>query len=198
MIDQELLLKFGSIQKEYDKNELIFSENETARYYFQIKKGMVKMNNFNDDGKEFIQGVFYKEQSFGEPPLFVDITYPANAMTLSQCEIFVLPKKQLLALLFQHPEVHLNITKNLAKRLHFKAIIASEISSQEPEHRVLRFMDYLKHDIAKINGEFNFEIQHTRQQMADILGLRVETVIRAIKNLESKKEVQIIHRKVFR
>lgn len=198
MINTELLLAFDAHQKTYEKNEIIFSENDTARYYFQIVEGMVKMNNFNDDGKEFIQGVFYKGQSFGEPPLFVDINYPANAMTLSKCTILVLPKKRLLALLFQHPDVHLEITKNLAKRLHYKAIIASEISSQEPEHRVLRFMDYLKQDLTKIEGKFNFEIAYTRQQIADILGLRVETVIRAIKNLEAKNEVQIIKRKVFR
>lgn len=198
MIDKELLLAFDARQKAFEKNELIFSENETARYYYQIVEGMVKMNNFNDDGKEFIQGVFYKDQSFGEPPLFVDIKYPANAMTLSKCLILVLPKVRLYQLLLEHPEVHLEITKNLAKRLHYKAIIASEISSQEPEHRVLRFMNYLKEDVAKVEGRFNFEIAYTRQQIADILGLRVETVIRAIKNLEAKNEVQIIKRKVFR
>lgn len=198
MIDTELLLAFDALQKTYEKNEVIFSENDSARYYYQIAEGMVKMNNFNDDGKEFIQGVFYKGQSFGEPPLFVDIKYPANAMTLSKCTILVLPKERLYQLLIAHPEVHLEITKNLAKRLHYKAIIASEISSQEPEHRVLRFMDYLKTDVAKVEGKFNFEIAYTRQQVADILGLRVETVIRAIKNLEAKKEVRIIKRKVFR
>ncbi len=198
MIDTELLLAFDAHLKTYEKNELIFSENETARYYYQIMDGMVKMNNFNDDGKEFIQGVFYKDQSFGEPPLFVDIKYPANAMTLSKCKVLILSKERLFKLLLEHPEVHLEITKNLAKRLHYKAIIASEISSQEPEHRVVRFMDYLKYDVAKIEGQFNFEIGYTRQQIADILGLRVETVIRAIKNLEAKNEVQIIKRKVFR
>lgn len=198
MIDTKLLLTFGARIKEYEKNELIFSENDSARYYFQIMSGMIKMNNFNDDGKEFIQGVFYEGQSFGEPPLFVDINYPANAVTLSKCALLILPKKQLLHLLFEYPEIHLEITKSLAKRLHYKAIIASEISSQEPEHRVLRFIDYLKNDLAVLDTKFTFEVPYTRQQIADILGLRVETVIRAIKSLESKKEVQIRKRKVFR
>lgn len=198
MIDTKLLLTFGARIKEYEKNELIFSENDSARYYFQIMSGMIKMNNFNDDGKEFIQGVFYEGQSFGEPPLFVDINYPANAVTLSKCTLLILPKKQLLHLLFEYPEIHLEITKSLAKRLHYKAIIASEISSQEPEHRVLRFIDYLKNDLAVLDTKFTFEVPYTRQQIADILGLRVETVIRAIKSLESKKEVQIRKRKVFR
>lgn len=198
MIHKELLLDFGAQTKIFSKGEMIFNENDTARNYYQIISGAVKMNNFNDDGKEFIQGIFYKEQSFGEPPLFIDVKYPANAEALSESKLLVLSKNSLLELLYQHPEVHLNITKSLANRLYYKAIIASEISSQEPEHRVLRFIDYLKHDVNKIDEKFSFRIDYTRQQMADILGLRVETIIRAIKSLEAKNELQIIKRKVFR
>lgn len=198
MINEQLLLDFNAKICEYFKGEEIFSENETANYYYQIISGAVKMNNYNDDGKEFIQNVFYKTQSFGEPPLFIDVKYPANAIAFSNCKVLVLEKNSLYELLYKYPEIHLSITKSLANRLYYKAIIASEISSQEPEHRVLRFFDYLKKDVARVDGEFTFKIDYTRQQIADALGLRVETVIRVIKNLERKKKVQIVKRKVFR
>lgn len=198
MINEQLLLDFGAITKKYSKADIIFSEDENAKNYYQIIDGVIKMNNYNDDGKEFIQGIFYKQQSFGEPPLFIDVKYPANAEALTDANILILSKDKLYKLLYKNPEIHLNITKSLAKRLYYKAIIASEISSQEPEHRVLRFLDYLKKDIAKIDGKFTYKVAHTRQQIADILGLRVETVIRVIKNLEKKNELQIIKRKVFR
>ncbi|WP_306301125.1 cyclic nucleotide-binding domain-containing protein [Tenacibaculum maritimum] len=74
MIHNELLLKYGAKTQEYTKNKIIFSENEYAKNYYQIISGAVKMSNFNDDGKEFIQGIFYKQQSFGEPPLFINVT----------------------------------------------------------------------------------------------------------------------------
>lgn len=198
MINEQLLLDFNARIKEYSKGDLIFSQNETARYYYQISSGAVKMNNYNDDGKEFIQNVFYKTQSFGEPPLFIDVKYPANAIAFSDCKLIELDKNRLFDLLYKYPEIHLNITKSLANRLYYKAIIASEISSQEPEHRVLRFFDYLKNDVYKVSGDFTFKINYTRQQIADTLGLRVETVIRAIKNLEKQKKVLIEKRKVFR
>ena len=41
-------------------------------------------------------------------------------------------------------------------------------------------------------------VEITRQQIADLTGLRVETVIRAIKSLEKKGEVTIKDRKVYR
>jgi CRP-like cAMP-binding protein len=198
MIPTELLLDFNADIKEFQKDDIIFSENNSARNYYQVKNGIVKMNNYNDDGKEFIQGIFYKEQSFGEPPLFIDINYPANAVAIEKSEIYILPKDRFFTLLKNHSDIHLNITKNLAKRLYYKAIIASEISSQEPGHRILRFFDYLKHDIYKLEGKFTLKIEHTRQQISDLLGLRVETVIRAIKQLEKQGEVKIEKRKVYR
>jgi CRP-like cAMP-binding protein len=198
MIPEELLHKFNAQYKQFQKGEIIFTENQTAYNYFQICSGIVKMNNYNDDGKEFIQGVFYKNQSFGEPPLFIDVKYPANAEAISESEILVISKEQLFKLLQANPEIHLKITQSLAKRLYYKAIIASEISSQEPAHRVLRFIDYLKNDVYKITGEFTFKVDYTRQQIADTLGLRVETVIRVIKSLEKKGNLRILKRKVYR
>ncbi|WP_299053005.1 Crp/Fnr family transcriptional regulator [uncultured Polaribacter sp.] len=197
-IPKTILLNFGALKKQFLKNELIFKEHTTANYFYCIESGMVKMNNFNDDGKEFIQGIFYEGQSFGEPPLFINTTYPANAIAITDVTLLVLSKNKLFDLLQQNQDIHLMITTNLAKRLHYKAIIASEISSQEPEHRILRYFDYLKKENNSNTTKFSYKINHTRQQIADILGLRVETVIRGIKNLEKNKELQIIKRKVFR
>ena len=112
MIDEQLLLDFNAEIRGYSKGKTIFSENNTAKYYYQIVSGAVKMNNYNDDGKEFIQNVFYKGQSFGEPPLFIDVKYPANAIAFSDCKVLKLEKENLFKLLFQYP-------KNLSNILNF-------------------------------------------------------------------------------
>ncbi len=198
MIPENLLFKYGGEKKQFEKNEYIFKEGQKAYYYYQIVSGEVKMNNFLENGKEFIQSFFAPPRSFGEPPLFADILYPANAMATAASEIIFLKKEAFLKLLISHPEIHLKITEALATRLHYKAIMAPEISSQEPEHRILRIMDYLKKDIYKLERPFSFKIELTRQQIADLTGLRVETVIRATKNLEKKKELKIKKRKLYR
>jgi len=45
------------------------------------------MNNFNDEGKEFIQSIFKKGDSFAEPSLFINCIYPANAEALIRADI---------------------------------------------------------------------------------------------------------------
>lgn len=197
MIDESLLLDHGARKVSYSKGDQLFREGDAAVNFYQIASGEVKMNNYNEDGKEFIQGIFSIGQSFGEPPLLANVKYPANAEAISDVEVFQLSKENFLELLSSNPKVHLKITTTLAKRLYYKAIMVSEISSQEPEHRILRIIDYLK-QVDKVEGEFNYRLDLTRQQLADLTGLRVETVIRATKSLEKKGELQIKKRKVYR
>ncbi|MCH2225316.1 MAG: helix-turn-helix domain-containing protein, partial [Crocinitomicaceae bacterium] len=82
--------------------------------------------------------------------------------------------------------------------LYFKAIMSNEISVHESGHRILTLLDYLKNDIYKIDGKYTYKVELTRQQIADLSGLRVETVIRTMKDLESKGEIKRIDRKVYR
>ena len=69
MISPELLEKYSAVMKSFGKNDIIFEEGNLPTHYYQVISGEVKMSNYNDDGREFIQGIFYKEQSFGEPKI---------------------------------------------------------------------------------------------------------------------------------
>lgn len=198
MIAIDLLEKYGALKKTFDKNDIIFEEGNLPTHYYQIISGEVKMSNYNDDGREFIQGIFYKKQSFGEPPLFLNQNYPANAIAVEDAEILLLPKDNFMKLLQENATVSIRIIENLAQRLYYKSVMAAEMSTQEPEHRILKLID---HGIAYFNfkkEENGYLINFTRQQIGDLTGLRVETVIRTIKALEKKGVLKIINRKVYR
>lgn len=198
MIAIEVLEKYGALKKSFDKSEIIFAEGNLPTHYYQIISGEIKMSNYNDDGREFIQGIFYKNQSFGEPPLFINQKYPANAIAVENSEVLLLPKNNFMKLLEENPKVSIKIMENLAQRLYYKSVMAAEMSTQEPEHRVLKLID---HGIAYFNfkkEENGYLINFTRQQIGDLTGLRVETVIRTIKALEKKGVLKIINRKVYR
>lgn len=198
IIDERILLECGATLKKYSKDTIIFQEGEKAKYYWQIKSGEVKMNNFNDEAKEFIQGIFSDGESFGEPPLLIAKSYPANAVALTNVVLLQLPKTVFLELLRKHPETAIAITTRLANRLYYKSVMASEISSQDSEHRLLKLIDYLKIHVEGVPENKKYGVTLTRQQLADLTGLRVETVIRAIKALEKKGALIIEKRKIYR
>jgi CRP-like cAMP-binding protein len=58
MIATELLEKYGAVKKFFNKSDVVFEEGNLATYYYQIISGEIKMSNYNDDGRECIQGIF--------------------------------------------------------------------------------------------------------------------------------------------
>lgn len=198
MIPTELLLQFGAQPKHYPKDTVLFNEGESARFYFQVHSGEVKTNNYNDEGKEFIQGIFTEGDSFGEPTLLNGRHYPASAQTITDVVVFVLPKKNFFDLLYQKPEAAIALLTRLADRLYYKAMIASEIAAQNPEHRLLKLIDFLKTEVGKCTPAERYAVELTRQQLADLTGLRVETVIRSVKALEQQGDLVIKNRKIYR
>lgn len=195
MIDPAILLRYRGFIKEFDKNETVFLQGEEPRYYHQIVQGKVKMNNYNEDGKEFIQGLFTDGESFGEPPLFCEVNYPANAITLQPTRILLISKSDFYTLLEQETPSCFTVLQALSSRLYYKSIMAPDISSNDSEKRILTLLHFIKEQNQV--GQQEFLVELTRQQIADMTGLRVETVIRTIKEMEAKKQIRIERGKLF-
>lgn len=64
------------------------------------------------------------------------------------------------------------------------------------EVRLKGVMDYHK-SFSPDTSKYSYKIPLTRQQLASITGLRVETVIRTIKNLEKQDVLKIINRQIL-
>jgi len=199
VIDVNLLLLFGGVYKKYQKDEYIFHEDQQPHFYHQIVEGKIKMVNETDEGKEFIQGIFSPGQSFGEPPIFNNSSYPASAMALQATTVLRLTIPAFTQLLKENFEAHFNITKLLSQRLKAKSKILKEITCYTPEHRILSLLDNIKHEqnsTTDIEAE-RVKIDFTRKQIAEMTGLRVETVIRVMRGLFEKKILIIEKGKVF-
>lgn len=168
--------------KQFDKGEMIYDQGVTARYYYEVKSGEVKVININEEGKEFVQGVYKAGDCIGVPSLVCDKPFPASAYANSPSEIYVIPREQFFRLLEQYPDFHLYITRSLSERLLYKAMMLEEVAIEEGEHRLLTLIHYLTEQRGNASRVLNI----TRQQLADMSGLRVETVIRILKKVEEK------------
>lgn len=196
LIDQDLLLAWGATFHNLEKGQVLFHEEDPAHFYYQVVEGRIKMCNCNDEGKEFIQGMFEAGESFGEPPLFDGGIYPASAEADENSVVIRLRKENFLQLLKENFDIHFGFTQNLARRLRFKSLISKEISSYGPMHRVSTLLQEYKKGKGVPDDEL-LKIELTRQQIADMTGLRVETVIRSIRELERNGRLKIERGKVF-
>lgn len=196
MITPQLLEQYGAFPLKLENGQTLFDEGDQAVAYYQVASGKVKMVSFSEEGKEFVQGFFTEGQSFGEPPLFGNFPYPSGAIAVVESYVWKLAKGNFFNLLKNNFDVHLQFDEVLSRRLRYKAMILKEISSYEPGHRILTLIDYFKEKDK--NRDSPYYVPYTRQQIADMTGLRVETVIRSIKELGENGELMLKNRKIYR
>lgn len=175
------------------KDQVLCHEGDSAVDYFQVESGAVKMYSLSPDGQEFIQGIFNAGDSFGEPALIGKFPYPGTVMAIEPTQLWKLPGDYFLRMLKENFELHFKMDEVLCQRLRYKSMALSEISSYDPEHRVLSFLTYYK---TKNNTQAKVLIPYTRQQLADMSGLRVETVIRVVKKMEKERKLTLVGHKI--
>jgi CRP-like cAMP-binding protein len=168
------------------KDQVLCHEGDTATDYFQVESGSVKMFSGSSEGQEFIQGIFSKGESFGEPALIGKFPYPGSVKAIEPAKIWKLPGDYFLQMLQENFQLHLKMDQVLCQRLRYKSMVLSEISSYDPEHRIISLLNYYK---SKNGDGEKIIIPFTRQQLADMSGLRVETVIRTVKKMEKDRKL---------
>lgn len=178
------------------KDQILFQEGDMATDYFQVESGIVKMFSISEEGREFIQGLFHAGEGFGEPALIAKFPYPGGVTAIEPSHVWRLPGTHFFQMLKENFELHMKMDMILCQRLKYKSMVLSEISSHEPEHRIISLLKYYKTKSTEAKGSNRIIIPYTRQQLADMSGLRVETVIRMVKKMEKDKKLTIEGRKI--
>lgn len=196
MIDIDTLLAWGAAYKKVAAGETIFHEGAQSSFYYQLVSGRVRWVNINDEGKEFIQTIIEPNECFGEFPLFDDEPFAASAIADTDAVIIRLHRSSFHQLLKENPDLHFQFSRLLTERLRFKFLILKELAKHNPENSISTLLHYFKQNRKNICTKCN-KLNLTRQQIADMTGLRVETVIRTMKSMQQKGELQIAKGKVY-
>lgn len=196
MIDIDTLLAWGAVYKKVAAGEVIFREGTQAQFYCQLVSGNVRWMNINEEGKEFLQVMIEPGECFGELPMFDDEPYAATAIADKDSMIIRLHRSIFLQLIKENSEIHFAFSKLLSQRLRFKFLILKEMANHDPEHSISALLNYFKETKKNICTKCNM-VKLTRQQIADMTGLRVETVIRTIRSMHEKGDLHIKKGKVY-
>jgi CRP-like cAMP-binding protein len=196
MIDELILKSKQAYIQKYKDGEVIFAAGDSPVYYYQILKGAVKLKIVDSNGKEIIQESRHSGQSICGFTLFVDECYPVSAVASKDCEMIKMPRADFRALLDQHSELGNFLLEDISSELVPKYLLAGMYYKQNTADKIIILLDYLKRK-KRNRALYSYKIPLTRREIADFTGLRVETVIRVIKDLEKQNLLRIINRKIF-
>ncbi len=99
-------------------------------------------------------------------------------------------------MLKENPDISLEMNACLSQRLYYNSLMVRHMASSDPVHRLQGLMEYLKSYYDK-DCQQCFPVELTRQQIADLTGLRVETVIRTIKKMVNNQTIKLDGRRIL-
>jgi len=181
------------IQREFSKNEKIFTEGDESSGFYIICRGRVKVFKLSSEGKEQILHIVGPKELLGAVSAFAGNPYPANADTMEKTVAYFFPRRDFLALIRKEPSIVMNMMANLAMRLqHFTRVIEN-LSLKEVPGRLAAYLLYLcrRSECAEV-----IEIDVSKGQLASLLGTIPETISRILKKLSERKIVSVSGRKL--
>ncbi len=196
VISEDILLEHGATVQHFLSNEYVFIEGSASKYYYQIQKGIIKLNNISEEGKEFIHGFPYEGHCFGEFYLLTDKLYAYNAVAVTDSSVIKLSKDHYLKLIQSNPQHFFDVSAYTSERLHFRCVVSSFLAIPNPIIRIRKLLNHVKSHFG-YTEKFSFSVPFTRYELSCLIGMRVETVIRAIKTMEETGEIKIDHGKII-
>ena len=194
-LSEVLLIQYNAERTSYRKGDELFRQDQYAKYFYQVDIGLIKMSVFGNDHQEFIQRIFRPGESFGEPALLGNFPYPSSAIAIQAAIIWKIPKNDFFHLLKKHFDIHLQLTNILAKRLSYKTTLISNLSTNQADERILHVIKFHCQNTTSVNDLAYFPF--TRKELSNMTGLRIETVIRVVKELEKQNKLHIRNHKIF-
>ena len=197
MFSKEILVKFKVPKHIYDKKDILFHEDEIAKYLYYLLEGEVQIHNIDSEGKEFLITKVTEHEFLGEPPFLLEQRYPATAIVMSEtAEIYKFGMDEFNTFMIKNPELLIEFTKKIAKKAYEKTQKIKSIVHQNPQERILNFMKNYKRNLGKSKKK-KVMIDVTRKEIANSTGLVIETVIRTVKKMEKEGKIELVNHKIM-
>jgi CRP-like cAMP-binding protein len=180
---------------DFKKRQLIFKEGQRPQNLFYIQKGKVKVYRQNEEGKEFITGIYTEGDFFGYTPLLEEKVYEDTAEALEESEIMLIPRGDFNALINSDPTTASRFIHMLANNLSDKEEQLLKLAYNSVRKRVadallLVYQRYKKNEVDKPSLVF------TREDLAQVVGTATESLIRTLSDFRQEKLIDIREGKI--
>jgi CRP/FNR family transcriptional regulator len=174
-------------------------EGDDSMLVANVIKGVLKLSTGTPDGRELIVGVVYPSDFIGRP---FGATTRHTVTALTDARVCVFSRADFDGFAKSHPALeHKLLTRTLTEldRTRRWMLLLGRKGAQEKVATFLldmseRLLD-LGRDSAQVRPLDRFELPFSRQQVADILGLTIETVSRQLTALKREGVIELPSRR---
>jgi CRP-like cAMP-binding protein len=168
----------------FSRNAEIYGENEPANYVYMVISGAVRTYKIFDDGRRQIGAFYFPGEIFG---LELGAEHQFSAEAVDRCVILVVKRSILVGLADRDGDTARRLwsfTANELSRVQKHMLLLTKSA----EERVACFLLEMAGRLAAAEA---MELPMSRQDIADYLGLTIETVSRTLTHLEARAAISL-------
>ncbi|GIP33349.1 Crp/Fnr family transcriptional regulator [Paenibacillus sp. J2TS4] len=185
------------IKRTYDKGVNVFLEEGEGDELYIIQSGVVKIYKV-DDSREIILAIFRDGDFFGEMAVLQnEQTRSASAKTMEKTTVYVLKRRDFVALMNKSPQISIKILKTALDRLRKANEFITDLTILDARTRIARVLLRLteKHGVRQKSGII-IDLKLTHQQIADMTGTVRETVTKIMLELQNQQMIRVDKKKI--
>lgn len=160
-----------------EKRETLFMQGMKGEQVFILVQGSVQISTITDEGKSVVLKMIKPGEIFGEVILFERDTYPVEAMTLKDSQLFLFKKNEFLRLL-EEPAFRDAFIRIIMMKLRYLTQQVQQVSTLDVVDRLFQFFKEHFGDSKKFTTGFS------KKEIASAIGTTAETLSRTIRKLQ--------------
>lgn len=178
-------LSLRGVRMHFDRNAEIFGEGEKAEYVYRVVSGATRTMRFTSDGRRQILGFHLPGDIFG---VEIDDTHSLSAEAVSSCDV----------VLVRRSCVDKAVSEDAAAARALLALTSKHLSNARAHALVLgrkgageRVAAFLLELAERFVSKKELDLPMSRADIADYLGLTIETVSRAFSEFERERAIAL-------
>lgn len=176
-----------SIEKEFPKGTVVFSQNQPGDALFIIARGQVKVVLYGESGKEITLTFFGEGDFFGEMSLLDEQPRSADVITTEASSLLILRRDAFLNHLQRSPMTAINVLSELCLRLRRADEIIGNLALLDVYGRVARLLlDLASKDGEPVEEGTLIRKRPTQQDIASMVNSSRETVSRVLNDFQKR------------
>lgn len=176
---------FHGVRMRYERNEEVFGEDEPAEYVYRVLSGAVRTMRFSSDGRRQILGFHLPGDIFG---LELGDTHSLSAEAVGACDVVMVRRCAIEKAAFDNTKVARALLQLIGEQLADMREHALVLGRKGAGERVAAFLLKLA---SRFVATREMDLPMSRADIADYLGLTIETVSRAFSEFERSAAISL-------
>lgn len=178
---------------DFANGEVIYSEGQNSNYIYLISKGLVKCHKLDEQGKHLTTALYKEDDLFGYTSFTQNTPYQETATSIQDTTLIGISKNELKEVLNSNHKVTLELIQLLTDDLSMVKDQLLQMAYSSVKKRtattILKFAE-------KLNRKPNDAIRISRNDLASVAGIALESLIRTLSSFKDMGLIEIEGRNI--